>query len=172
MDTLEAIFTRRSIRSYSEKVIDGYIMEQLLRAAMQAPSARNTQSWQFVVINDREILNRIADIHPYAKMLTESSNAICVCGDQKAEQLLGYVIQNCSAATQNILLAAHALGIGAVWIGVYPREQRMNMVKDLLSLPDDIISVALIALGYPKDIKTQKIDRYDPAKVHKNIWSA
>ncbi|HID38189.1 MAG TPA: nitroreductase family protein [Calditrichaeota bacterium] len=169
METLEAIYTRRSIRRFKNDPVSEENLQHLLRAGMQAPSARNTQAWQFIVINERVILNEINDFHPFASMLSEAPLAIAVCGDKRAEAHEGYLAVNCAAATQNILLAAHALELGAVWIGIYPRENRIQRLSELLQLPDFILPVSLVALGYPAEDK-QAIDRYDQAKVHLNRW--
>jgi len=124
MDLIEGIFTRRSIRKYTNQTITDEQIELLIKAGMYAPSASNQQPWHFIVINKREILNKIRDVHPYAKMLSEAQLAILVCGDHDLELSKGYWVVDCSAATQNILLAAHGMGLGAVWLGVHPREER------------------------------------------------
>jgi nitroreductase len=169
MDTLEAIFTRRSIRVYTDQPIPADIIEKLLRAAMQAPSAGNQQAWQFMVVTGRPQLNALADVLPYGKMLTTAPLGIIVCGDLDYEKSKGYWVQDCSAATQNILLAAHALGLGAVWLGVYPREQRVLDVRTTLGIPENVIPLCAIAIGYPGEEKP-RADRYDPARVHHNKW--
>ncbi len=169
MELSEAIKNRRSIRKYKKEEISNEIINELLIAAMMAPSARNTQSWQFIVIKKREILDNLADIHPYAKMLKEAPLAILVCGDKSVEESEPYLCQNCSAATQNILLAAHALGVGSVWLGVYPRSERIEPIKHLLSIPETILPISLIALGYADEFKVNP-DRFDNKKVHYEKW--
>jgi len=169
MEAIETIFTRRSVRKYLSHVIDKESIDILLKAAMHAPSARNTQSWQFIVISERKILDSIMTVHPYASMLNEASHAILVCGDKNLEPNEAYCNQNCSAATQNILLAAHASGIGSVWLGVYPREERMKGIAGLFELPEHILPVSLIALGYPNE-KPNQPDRYDPKRIHYEKW--
>ena len=169
MDVLQAIYTRRSIRQFTDHEIEPEKTEKLLRAAMQAPSAHNKQPWHFLVINDRTLLNEIADFHPYAKMLYQAPQAIAVCGDLGLESNDRYLALNCAAATQNILLAAHGLGLGAVWIAVYPREERIKKIKLLLELPLHIIPISLVALGYPLRTKEPE-DRYDANRVHINKW--
>lgn len=126
MEALEAIYTRRSIRQFTDQPVEAEKIESLLRAAMQAPSAHNKQPWHFLIINDRSLLNQIADFHPYAKMLYKAPLALAVCGDLGKESNDRYLALNCAAATQNILLAAHGLNLGAVWIAVYPREERIK----------------------------------------------
>jgi nitroreductase len=169
MDTLEAIFTRRSIRAYTDQAVTEEIVEKLLRAAMQAPSAGNQQAWQFVAITGRTQLNALAEVLPYGKMLTTAALGIVVCGDLEREKSKGYWVQDCSAATQNLLLAAHALGLGAVWLGVYPREQRVLDVRKVLGIPDSVIPLCAIAIGYPAEQK-ERADRYDAGRVHHNGW--
>ncbi len=165
METLDAILNRRSIRKFKPKSVEEEKTEKILKAAMYAPSARNTQSWQFIVITKREILDEIKKVHPYAGMLSEATLAIVVCGDKTHEPNEGYLNTNCSAATQNILLAAYALGLGSVWLGVYPREERMKGIKDLFKLPEHIIPISLIALGYPNESK-ENPERFFQDKIH------
>ena len=169
MDTLEAIFTRRSIRVYTSQPVPEDMIEQLLRAAMQAPSAGNQQAWQFVVVTSHALLNALAEVLPYGKMLTSAPLGIIVCGDLDIEKSKGYWVQDCSAATQNVLLAAHDLGLGAVWLGVYPREQRVQDVRNVLGIPENVIPLCAIAIGYPAEVKP-RTDRYDPERVHTNRW--
>ena len=170
MDTIEAILTRRSIRRFINQPVEKGEIEKLLQAAMQAPSARNTQSWQFIVIDQREILYQIADFHPYAEMLRNAPLAIAVCADLEQEKSIEYCALNCAAATENILLAAWELGLGSVWLGIYPREKRMRDLSRLLNLPQKIIPIALVALGYPAEKKQQE-DRFSQEKIHLNKWS-
>ncbi len=169
MDTFETILTRRSIRQFTSKTIDEELQKKLLQAAMQAPSARNTQAWQFVVIDDRQILREISNIHPYADMLKQAPLAIAICGDFQLEESVDYLALNCAAATENILLAVHAFGLGAVWLAIHPRKQRIKDLRNLLNLPDDIIPISLVAVGYPKEQKGLA-NRFNPEKVHYNRW--
>ena len=151
MNTLDAILNRRSIRKFTSQIISKELINQLLEAGMYAPSARNTRAWHFVVIENREVLDRLAVAHPYGKMLMQSTLAILVCGDDSLEETKGYHAVNCSAATQNMLLAAHELEIGSVWLGVYPREQRMLDIATLLELPNKFMPIKLIAFGFPDE---------------------
>lgn len=130
MEVFDAIITRRSIRKYSDKPVDPELVLKILKAAMYAPSANNFQSWQFIVITERKILNEIPKIQPYSTMLNTAQTAILICGDQLSEKLPGYNAVNCSAATQNLLLAAHGCGLGTCWIGIYPREERCSELKN------------------------------------------
>ena len=169
MDTLEAILTRRSIRRYTSKKVPSELITEILRAAMSAPSASNEQPWYFVVIDDRKILDEIPRFHPYADMLPEAPLAILVCVDL-IPQREGFVVQDGSAATQNLLLAAHAKGLGAVWLGIYPLGERIEGMRKLTNLPNHIVPLALIALGYPAE-NIPREDRYQPQRVHVNKWS-
>lgn len=167
MDAIENLLTRRSIRKFVDTPIDNKLIDKILEAAMYAPSARNTQAWNFVVINQRALLDKLSVIHPYARMLKMAPLAILVCGDKTLEPNEAYLSINCSAATQNILLAAHAMGLGSVWLGVYPRTERMAPICDLLNLPADNMPVSLIAIGWP-DEKIQPVERYSKEKIHYN----
>lgn len=169
MDAFEAILTRRSIRKFTSETIDNEIQKKLLQAGMQAPSARNTQAWQFVIIDDRQILRGISNFHPYADMLKKAPLAIAVCGDFQLEESVDYLALNCAAATENILLAAHSFGLGAVWLAIHPRKQRIKDLRNLLDLPEDIIPISLVAVGHPKESKGLA-DRFNPEKIHHNSW--
>ena len=169
METFEAIISRRSIRQYTNEKISQQMIDKLLTAAMQAPSARDTQSWHFIVIEDKHILKAIAGFHPYADMLRQAPLAIAVCGDFRLEESVEYLALNCAAATMNILLAAHSFGLGAVWLGIHPRKKRIKDLREELNLPENIIPITLIAIGYPKESKN-RIDRFDPNKIRFNQW--
>jgi nitroreductase len=166
---MESIFNRRSIRRYTSKEVLEENLEKIIRAGMAAPSAGNEQPWHFIVINNRETLNEIIKFHPYSKMLQEAQYAIVVCGDLSLEKFEGYWVQDCSAATQNMLLMAQELGLGSVWLGVYPIEDRVNSLKKLLNLPESVIPLSILPIGYPAEEK-EAINRYDEARVHKNRW--
>jgi len=165
MSDLDLLFKRRSIRKYTADPVSQKDTEQLLRAAMAAPSASNKQPWQFITITDRDTLNKLADLHQYAKMLYEATLCIAVCGD-KANR---YAVQDCSAATQNILLAATGLNLGSVWLGVHPNPEREPQVAKLLDIPDSHFPLCLIAIGHPAEQKPPA-DRYDLTRVHAEQW--
>lgn len=169
MDAMEAILGRRSIRRYDGRPVTEDQIERILRAAMCAPSANNEQPWQFIVITDRRMLDRIPTIHPYAAMLKEAPLAVLICGDTSLEKSPGYWVVDCAAATQNLLVAAHALGLGTVWLGVYPRQQRMDDIAALLDLPDHIKPLALVAVGHPAETKPAN-DRYDASRIRRDTW--
>jgi nitroreductase len=167
MEAIKALLTRRSIRKYTAQEVPKEITRELVNAGMHAPSARNHQPWHFVVVDKREILDALSVAHPHAKMLQQATLAILVCGDKSIQEAEGYIVQDCSAATQNIMLAAHAHGLGSVWLGMYPREERMLKVSELLDIPDHILPVALIALGHPDEVK-EAPDRYKTERIHWN----
>lgn len=169
MDLWEAILTRRSIRKFTSQLVSHYLIEKILRAGMQAPSARNKQPWHFIVIQNREMLDKISVVHPYAYMLKEAPLGIVICGDSNIEITIEYIVQDCSAATQNMLLAAHNFGLGAVWLGIYPREPRIKALRKLLSIPENIIPVSMIAVGYPAE-KKEPENRFNPERVHYEKW--
>jgi len=169
MDAIEAILTRRSIRKYIKKPISENDITNLLESAMSAPSAGNEQPWHFIVINDPKILKGIPSFHNHAQMLNDASLAILVCNDKRLEKHGEMWIQDCSAATENILLAVNAKGLGAVWLGIYPREERINGMRKLLNVPEHIIPFSLISIGYPAE-KKPPANRYDSSRVHKNKW--
>lgn len=169
MDAIDAILTRRSIRKYTPEPVPPELVNELLRAAMSAPSAKNEQPWHFVVITDRDILNVIPELHPFSSMLREASLAIVVCANTQIADSIGWWVQDCSAATQNLLIAAHARGLGAVWLGVYPREQRTKDMQNLLELPPHVIPLCIVPVGYPAE-KKSRADRYNPSRIHHNHW--
>ncbi len=167
MDALEMLFTRRSIRSYTSEPVSDEDLKTILEAGMNAPSANNRQPWHFVVVDDREKLDAIMEAHPYTRMLAEAPVAIVVCGDTSISE--SFWDQDCSAATENILLAARALELGTVWCGVYPREDRVNAVSALFDLPETMVPLNVIALGHPAEEKG-RVDRYQEARIHHNAW--
>ena len=169
MDVIHAVMGRRSIRRYTRMEVPDDTVNQLLQAAMSAPSAGNEQPWQFIVIRQRGILDAIPSIHPYSHMLKEAALAIAVCGDLKLEVYKGFWVQDCSAATQNILIAAHGLGLGAVWLGFYPLEERVAGLKRLLSLPEHIIPLSMVSIGWPAEQKPPGT-RYRQERVHYDKW--
>lgn len=136
---------------------------------MNAPSAGNAQPWQFIVITDRKLLDEIAVIHPHAKMTKQAPLAILVCGDTGREIHQGFWPIDCSAAVQNILLAAHGLGLGAVWTGIFPRKDRADAFRQMFHLPEHIAAHSLIPIGYPADFPAPE-SRYRDQFVHHNRW--
>ena len=169
MEVREAIQGRRSVRSFAPRPVEPDAVDEMLRAAMQAPSAGNEQPWQFVVVDDRRILDAIPEISPYAPMCRVAPLAVLVCGDAREVRHEGYWVQDCSAATQNLLLAAHARGLGAVWTGVFPNDERVRAFRGLLGLPAEVVPMALVVVGYPTEL-APAVDRFRPERVHRNGW--
>lgn len=166
---MEEIFKRRSIRKYQAREVEADKVEKLLKAAAAAPSAGNEQPWHFVVIRDRERLDRLAEIHPYAKMLKEAPLAIAVCADLSKQRHEGFWVQDCAAATENILLEAVSLGLGSVWMGCYPAEDREKAVSDYLKVPAGFKTLSLVAVGYADQEKSE-VDRLSDDLVHYEEW--
>lgn len=169
MELLDAIFTRRSVRSYQPGEITDEQVQQMLKAAMYAPSASNNQPWHFIVIRDREILDQIPTFHPSSAMLKDAALAILVCGFVDKNRIPGYWMIDCANATENLLLAAHELGLGAVWLGIAPNPQRTVGMQKLIPLPEDVQPFALISLGIPKEIPPQP-ERFNPERIHYGHW--
>jgi len=170
MDATDALLTRRSIRKYAKEPVSDEAIRALLEAAMAAPSAGNQQPWHFIVIRDRSVLDEIPRLHPHAQMVREAPVAVVVCGDSRAVKYEDYWPQDCAAATENLLLAAHANGLGAVWCGVYPIEERVNPLQRLLGLPEGVLPFSLIAMGHPDEEKPPA-ERFDASRVHSDRWS-
>lgn len=170
--TLATIYNRKSVRRYTNRPVSREQVTELVRAGMAAPSAVDKRPWAFVAITDRAMLDRLADALPYAKMLKQATAAIAVCGDMD-KALTGdsqaYWVQDCSAATQNILLAAESMGLGAVWTGVHPVRDRELLVADILGAPSNIIPLNVIAIGYPTGDDKPK-DKWDATNVHWDKW--
>lgn len=170
---LENIFARKSVRSYTDQPVSREQLDTLVRAAMAAPSGRDMRPWKFVVVDDAAVMDSLSRQLPYAKMLQEAAAAIVVCGDMSIVDKSGNPSVNwqfdCSAATQNLLLAAEAMGLGAVWTGVHPYEDRLAAVKRALILPEHIIPLNVIPIGYPKGEALPK-DKYAAENIHYNGW--
>lgn len=169
---LENIMTRSSVRSFTDQPISEETIEKILRAGMAAPTAVNSQPWAFVVVTDRAQLDSLKSVHPYAQMLGMAQAAIVVCGDMDKAipgDMKDYWIQDASAATENILLAAHGLGLGAVWTGVYPNPAILPHVKRILNLPSTIIPLNIIPMGYPAGEQQPK-DKWKPENIHYQKW--
>jgi nitroreductase len=170
MELLDAIMTRRSTRVFEDRAVPDDVLETILRAGMAAPSAGNEQAWRFVVLKDRDVRERVSKCTPYAGLLAEAPLGIAVCGAVDAQKHEGYWVQDCAAATQNMLLAAHDLGLGCVWLGFYPVADRCDGAARVLGLPDNIVPMSVVALGYAAESKPPA-DRYDPGKVFVDHWT-
>jgi len=168
---LEPLFARRSVRRYTDAPVDDQTVRALLEAAMAAPSAVARDPWHFIVVRDPGDLNRMADALPNGQMLRQAPLGILVGGDLEAahDQALSYMLQDCSAAIENLLLAASMLGLGACWLGIHPREDRVLAMRGLFGLPETVIPVSAIALGHPAEQPAART-RYRDAAVHHGRW--
>ncbi|MFW6146272.1 MAG: nitroreductase family protein [Planctomycetota bacterium] len=166
---MDPILARRSIRAYTDEDVDDEAVRRLLAAAMAAPSAGNEQPWHFVVVRDAALRERIAGVHPYAAMVPAAPVAIGVCWDTTLEKHAGFGVQDCAAATENILIEAVQLGLGAVWLGIHPVAERVDAVRRLFGLPETVIPLALVAVGHPAEDKPPA-ERFDETRIHRDRW--
>lgn len=171
MDVFEAIHTRRSVRKYTGEPLSEEQLHAILAAGMAGPTAGNSQSWRFVVITDKTLLSRIQNVQPFARMARNSGATILVCGDLTAEQYPGrpFWNQDAAAAMENMLLAAHALGLGACWCAVHPEAAWEQGMRELTGLPEHVRPLGLCVIGHPA-VRHDPVDRFDPAKIHYNHW--
>jgi nitroreductase len=171
MEALKAILERRSARAFLDRKVEPALVEQLLAAGAHAPSAGGAEPWHFVVVDDGEALERIGRLVPTAEMAAKAPLGIAVCGDPTLERATDFWLQDCAAATENILLAAHALRLGAVWTGIHPARDRVLRFRQILELPTEVVPVSLVLVGYasrrldPKDVSLE-------GRVHRNVWGA
>jgi nitroreductase len=166
-DLLDLMYTRRSVREYTEEPVTDEQVEAMLKAAMAAPSARNLQPWRFVTVRKRKLLDKLTTVHKYAYMLEKAPMAIVVCGDQEVSER--HWVEDTCAATQNLLLAATALGLGGVWISVYPKKKCQKYVRELLDIPEHVGVLCLVAVGHPAE-EEKPHTQYDPKYVHQDGW--
>ena len=168
---LNALFARRSVREYEAKDVDDATVRDILEAAMAAPSAVAKDPWSFVVVRDHEMLLKIAAGLPNGQMLKEAPLGIIVCGDLRRahDNQLSYLLQVCTAAIENLLLAVSMLGLGACWLGVHPREDRVAHLRSLLNIPEGILPVSAIAIGWPAQTPSPRT-RYREEAVHRETW--
>jgi len=167
-ELIKTIFARRSIRKYTSKLVNQKDIRTMLEAAMAAPSASNRKPWHFIVVTNRKMLDNLARVHPYGKMLFEAPLSIVVCGDKTTSPR--YWVQDCSAATENLLLAAAALGLGAVWLGVHPKENwLLGPIRKVLNIPETSVPLNLISIGHPAEEKEPRT-QYDELRVHHAHW--
>jgi len=180
---LNNIITRHSVRDFTGETIKKEDILLLLKAGMAAPSAVNRQPWSFIVVENKETLEALCAEMNYAKMLPKSGAAIVVCGLPDKSKIVNlvakvvsglslgdYWITDCSAASENILLAAHALGLGAVWTAVFPNEESIKAVRKILDIPDDVIPLNVIPIGIPVNINTPPIDKFKEKNIHWGKW--
>lgn len=163
---LENILARKSVRQYINRPVEPEKVDLLLRAGMAAPSGSDKRPWSFVVVQDRARLDSMAARLPYAKMLTRAPMAIVICGDTLRSALWE---QDCCAVTENILLAAESMGLGAVWTAAYPYSERVEAVRRYTGLPENIVPLCVVPVGYPEGKQAPK-DKYDASKIHYEQW--
>ncbi len=169
MDALENLLTRRTVRRFTTETVTEAEVETMLRAAMAAPSAGNQQPWHFVTITDRAVLGQFPDIQPHCRQMLLAPLAILVCADVTVEKHEGFWVQDCAVAAENILLAAHALGLGGSWCGLYPRSAWCEGVARLLSLPHHVQPLCLLAIGHPDEEKAPS-ERFRRERIHDERW--
>ncbi len=170
-ETLKTIHQRKSVRNYIEKEVTKEQLETIIKAAMAAPTAINAQPWQFLVVTDKALKAKYAEGNRQADMINKCSALVVVCGDKTIgnERSWAYWDQDCSAATENLLLAVESLGLGAVWTGIYPGEDRIKTVKEKFALPDNVVPLCVILVGYP-DGTDQPKDKWKPERIHWNKY--
>lgn len=168
---LNNIFNRKSVRNFTDEKVDRNDLETIVKAGMSAPSGINLQPWELIVFDDEDTLDFMVDLHEYSKMFKTATAGIVVCGnmDRTIENYRQLWVQDCSACTQNILLAIEALGLGGVWLGIYPVEERCRKLTDYYNLPDNIVPFAVIAIGHPSGDEKSR-DKWDENKLHWNKW--
>lgn len=167
---MDTIYKRRSIRKFQQKSVEQDLLLKIIKAGMNAPSAVGQQPWQFVIIDDKQVIEEVVKVHPNAKPAMNAPISILVCGDLDKERSQGNWPIDCAAATQNMLLEIASLGLGGCWLGIYPREQRMNRLRELIGAPEHIVPFSLIALGYPAEELAPK-DTFDAKRIYYNSWS-
>ncbi|NTV02773.1 MAG: nitroreductase family protein [Chlorobiaceae bacterium] len=168
---IQAILDRRSVRDFTPEPVREAELEQLVRAGMAAPTAKNMQPWAFVVVTGREMLDRLAEGLPYGKMLGKAPAAIVVCTRPELANngSLELAVVDATCAAENILLAAHALGLGSVWVASYPYEERMAHVGGVLGIPGEVIPLCVLPVGRPAAVKPP-IDKYKSERIHRERW--
>lgn len=169
MNILELLKSRRSVRQFTNQKISDEKIRQILEAAMSAPSAYNHQPWQFIVIHDKKILHQITALDHY-KSIDNPQTAIVVCGDFHKEQSEQFLIQSCTTAIENILIAVHGMELGSVCTSIFPFSLEMELFRMLLKLPEHIMPISFMPIGYPLNKMNTEVHRYDSSKVHDNHW--
>ena len=166
---LHEIVIRRSIRKYQDKPVEAEKLEQLVRAAMQAPSAGNQRPWEFIVVDDKDLLAKLAGMSPFAKPVAQAAAAVVMLANRKKLMFPENWQMDMGAATENLLLEAVHQGLGAVWMAIAPLEDRVSYIRQLFNLPPDITPYALVPIGYPAQENTF-VDRYESNRVHHNKY--
>lgn len=164
---VDFVFQRRSIRRFTTEPVGEAEVKTLLEAAMAAPSSNNRRPWHYVVTRERAILDRLGQVHPYGKMLHQATLSITVCADPRISPTTW--VQDCSAATENILLAVPVLGLGACWLGCHPYEDRKRSVREVIEIPQEMEVLSLLAIGHPGEKKEPRT-QFDASRVHEGKW--
>ena len=167
---MNAIFTRRSVRNYTDRPVSREDLHELLRAGMSAPTANNARPWQFILVTDKALLEKLP-MDNYTQAVKGAQAAIVVCGDNTKDKMMGGALNviDCSAAIENILVEAADKGLGSVYYAAYPMQPRVDYLRELFSLPENIVPYAVLPIGWP-DKQPEAADRYDAAMVHENRW--
>lgn len=170
-ETLRLIKNRRSVRSYLDKAVSEEDLKILIKSGMAAPSAVDMRPWDFVVVKKKSTLKALADVMPFGKMLPGAGAAVVVCGgpEKSVPDAPEFWVQDCSAASENILLAAESMGLGAVWLGVYPVKERIEGVRKILNIPENVVPLNILSIGYPKGLEKPK-DKFEMEKIHRERW--
>ena len=166
-EMLDLMTSRRSVRDFTDEAVSDEQIEAMLQAAMAAPSARDLRPWHFVVVRKRKTLDKLADVHKYAGMLKQAPMAVIVCGDREVSEK--FWVEDTCVATQNLLLAATALGLGGVWVSLYPKKKHERQVRELLDIPDHVGVLCAVAVGYPAQKKKART-KFDAERVHQEEW--
>lgn len=171
-ETIKTIHQRKSVRHFSDKEVTKEQLEAIVRAGMAAPTAINTQPWQFLVVTDKELKAKYAENNRQAEMINKCQALVIICGDMNIgnERSQAFWVQDVSAATENLLLAVESLGLGAVWTGVYPIEERVKEVKEKFALPEKVIPLCVVLVGYPDGDYDQPKDKWKPERLHWNKY--
>lgn len=169
MDLLEGLYTRRSVRKFTEEAVSDSDIHVLLKSAMLAPSAKNQQPWHFIVVKEKAMRDKLAAASPYTGMAAHAPLVVVICGDTANEKAPGFWVQDCSAAAENLLLAARALNLGSVWCGIYPEKERMQALATILGLPDKVLPLNMICIGHT-EMQFKEADRFNPERVHHEKW--
>lgn len=172
MDVFTALKTRRSVREYAPKDISETDLKEILKLAMDAPSAANEQPWEFIVLRDKNSLDKVEEINHYAPFAKNAAAAILLCLNEKKEKIKGMGILDMGICAENLMLAAHGMGIGSVFTGIYPMTDRIKGFQKLCDLPDHVIPIGLIVLGYPANPALREADRFNENAIHREKWTS
>lgn len=170
IDLLSGITSRRSIRDYTGQEINEEHLNTILNAGFCAPSAKNKRPWHFIVLQNKDKLNAISLMGTNNSMISKASCCIVVCGDKVKQGINELLIEDCSAATQNMLLATHGLGLGGVWCGIIKNSDTYKYLKNVLKLPESINPISIVVLGYPNEVKSE-VARFEEGKIHREVWN-